>query len=70
MGIQLVCQTNYPKDFIFKLIYTFISTYMVYFIYKVLVAIKGQVPTGEFFSTRIKYGEQSNGGDEERTLLP
>lgn len=33
---------------------------MVYFIYKVLVAIKGQVPTGKFFSTRIKYGEQSS----------
>ena len=32
-------------------------------------------PTGEFFSTRIKYGEQSNGGDkllgyEEWTLFP
>lgn len=33
---------------------------MVYFIYKVLVAIKGQVSTGKFFSIRIKYGEQSS----------
>lgn len=31
---------------------------MMYFIHMDLVAVKGQVPTGKFLSTRIKYGNR------------